>query len=277
MQHSSWKGHLKLSLVSVPVRAYSANVAAARVHLNQLHAECHSRIRYQKTCPIHGEVSKEEIVSGYEYAKGQYVIVEPEELTELRGEREREINIEAVLPRQSIDLLYCTERSYYLLPDGKAGEKPFVLLQQVLADGKLEAVARGILFSREEVMLVRPLENLLSVTALKFATEVAPPSELSETISAPTLKREEVTLTKTLIEAYLKKKFSLAEFTDHYAEDLTKLIEAKVQGKDVVKPPAAAEAPPTINLMDALKKSLASKQTGPSKASRPGKPRRKTG
>jgi DNA end-binding protein Ku len=277
MQHSSWKGHLKLSLVSVPVRAYSANVAAARVHLNQLHGECHSRIRYQKTCPIHGEVSKEEIVSGYEYAKGQYVVIEPEELAELRGEREREINIEAVVPRQSIDVLYCTERSYYLLPDGKAGERPFVLLQQGLADGKLEAVARGILFSREEVMLVRPLENLLAVTALKFAAEVASPAELSETVARPALKREEVTLTKTLIDAYLKKKLSLEEFKDHYVEDLTKLIEAKVQGKEVVKPPAAAEAPPTINLMDALKKSLAGKQASPARTSRPAKSRRKTG
>lgn len=276
MQHSSWKGHLKLSLVSVPVRAYSANVAAARVHLNQLHGECHSRIRYQKTCPIHGEVSKEEIVSGYEYAKGQYVVIEPEELAELRGEREREINIEAVVPRQSIDLLYCTERSYYLLPDGKAGEKPFVLLQQGLADGKLEAVARGILFSREEVMLLRPLEKLLAVTALKFAAEVAAPEELSETVSTPALKREEIALTKTLIDAYVKKKFSLEEYKDHYVEDLTQLIEAKVQGREIVKPPAAAEAPPTINLMDALKKSLAGKQTTPART-RPAKARRKTG
>src|SRR4029078_10974780 len=96
MPRSSWKGYLKLSLVSVPVRGYTANVAAAEIRLHQLHSECHSRIRYQKTCRIHGEVPKEEIVSGYEYAKGEYVVIEPEELARLRGETEKAVTIDAV-------------------------------------------------------------------------------------------------------------------------------------------------------------------------------------
>src|SRR5829696_1676160 len=97
MPRSSWKGYLKLSLVSVPVRGYTANIAAGEIHLNQLHSECHSRIRYQKVCPVHGEVPKEEIVSGYEYAKGEYVVIEPEELARLRERGEREITIDAVV------------------------------------------------------------------------------------------------------------------------------------------------------------------------------------
>src|SRR5947199_8546862 len=102
MPRSSWKGYLKLSLVSVPTRGHPANVAASEIRLHKLHAECHSRIRYQKTCPIHGEVPKEEIVSGYEYAKGEYVVIEPEELARLRGERERAIPIDAVLSQHTI-------------------------------------------------------------------------------------------------------------------------------------------------------------------------------
>jgi DNA end-binding protein Ku len=277
MPHATWKGYLKLSLVSVPVRAFGANISAANVRLNQLHDECHSRIRYQKTCPIHGEVSKEQIVSGYEYAKGQYVVIEPEELAELRGDKERAINIEAVVPHQTIDRLHCTDRSYYLLPDGKVGERPFVLLQHCLAQEGLEAVCRGILFSREELLLLRPVENVLAVTVLKFEAEVARPDELGESLHEPQLKKEEIALTKTLLEAYRKEDFSLAQFKDHYASDLNKLIEAKVQGKEVVKPPSP-ETPQVINLMDALKKSLASKKpatAGPRPARR--KPRRKSG
>jgi DNA end-binding protein Ku len=126
--HPSWKGFLKLSLVSVPVAAISANESTARPTLNQLHETCHSRIRYQKVCPIHGEVSKDEIVSGFEYAKGKYVVVENDVLENLRGEREREINIEAIVPPGFVGPLFVTDRSYFLIPDGKVAAKPYELL-----------------------------------------------------------------------------------------------------------------------------------------------------
>src|SRR4029453_13971624 len=129
----SWKGFLKLSLVSVPVAAISANESTARPQMHQLHATCHSRIRYQKTCPIHGEVPKDEIVSAYEYAKGQYVVIDKEELAGIRGEREREIPIDAVIQPGSVGPLFITERSYYLLPDGKVALKPYALLCACLA------------------------------------------------------------------------------------------------------------------------------------------------
>jgi DNA end-binding protein Ku len=101
---SSWKGFLQLSLVSIPVKAYTAaNSAGSSISLNQLHAECHSRIRYLKTCPEHGEVSKDEIVMGYEYAKGQYVVVDPDELEKLRTESDRSISIDRFVPTSQID------------------------------------------------------------------------------------------------------------------------------------------------------------------------------
>jgi DNA end-binding protein Ku len=163
------------------------------------------------------------------------------------------------------------------------GERPFVLLQQCLAEEELEAVCRGVLFSREELLLLRPVEKLLAVTVLKFEAEVASPDELGESVHELQLKKQEIELTKTLLEAYRQDDFSLGEFKDRYFEDLSKLIEAKVQGKEVVKPPAV-EAPQVINLMDALKKSLAGKKpkaaaAGPRPGPRPSrrKPRRKSG
>lgn len=256
MPRSSWKGYLKLSLVSVPVRGYTANVAASEIRLHQLHSECHSRIRYQKTCPIHGEVPKEEIVSGYEYAKGEYVLIEPEELARIRGESERAVTIDAVLSQHTIDPIYFTDKTYYLLPDGAVGQKPFALIQQCLDDDELQAVGRVILFGREELVLVRPVEKLLAMTALKYEAQVAHADTLEEELEKTSLAREELNLTKKLLEAFEKPKFSLADYKDHYVEQLTELIQAKVEGKELVAPPAPEE-PHVINLMDALKKSVA--------------------
>src|SRR5688500_19712195 len=112
---SNWKGYLKLSLVSVPVKAYSATRAAENVPLHQLHATGNSRIKYKKVCPVHGEVPKEEIVSGYEYAKGQYVVIDADELARLRERGEREITIDAVVAPSTVDPLYYTDKSYYLI------------------------------------------------------------------------------------------------------------------------------------------------------------------
>jgi DNA end-binding protein Ku len=267
MPRPSWKGYLKLSLVSVPIRGYTANVAASDIRLHQLHAECHSRIKYQKTCPVHGEVSKEEIVSGYEYSKGEYVVIEPEELSRLRGERERAITIDAVMSQHTIDPVFFTDKTYYLVPDGAVGQKPFALIQRCLADDEMQAVGRVVLYGREELVLVRPVDGLLAMTALKYESEVAHAESLREELDKAEMSREELTLTKRLIEAFEKPKFSLADYKDHYALELTKLIEAKVEGKELVTPPAAEE-PKVINLMDALKKSVAAARKGDERPAR---------
>jgi DNA end-binding protein Ku len=255
MPRSSWKGYLKLSLVSVPVRGYTANIAASEIRLHQLHSECHSRIKYQKTCPIHGEVPKEEIVSGYEFAKGEYVVIEPEEIAKLRGERERAVTIDAIVSQHTIDPVYFADKTYYLTPDGAVGQKPFALIQKCLIDEELQAVGRVVLFGREELVLVRPVEHVLAMTALKYESEVAHADTLDEELEKPDLSRDELNLTKKLIDAFEKPKFSLAAYKDHYVEELRALIEAKVEGKELVTPPAAEE-PRVINLMDALKKSV---------------------
>jgi len=261
MPRSNWKGYLKLSLVSVPVRGYSANIAASEIRLHQLHSDCHSRIRYQKTCPIHGEVPKDEIVSGYEYAKGEYVVIEPDEIARLRGERERSVTIDAVVSQHTIDPVYFTDKTYYLAPDGAIGQKPFALIQKCLADEELQAVGRVVLFGREELVLVRPVEHVLAMTALKYESEVAHAEMIEEEVEQTELSRDELNLTKKLIDAFEKPKFSIASYKDHYVEELRKIIEAKVEGKELVTPPEV-ETPKVINLMDALKKSVAAAKKG---------------
>ena len=121
---SSWEGFLRLNLISVPVKAYSATQSGGgRISFHQIHAKCKSRIRYKKVCPIHGEVPNDEIVSGYEVAKGQYVLVKPEELKKLRSDADKSIEIGVFVSPDEIDPLYFTDRSYYITPSGRAGAK----------------------------------------------------------------------------------------------------------------------------------------------------------
>src|ERR1700704_5526400 len=127
---TSWKGYLKLSLVSVPVKSYSAvSSQEGEIHFHQLHDKCHSRIKYIKTCPLHGPVPPQEIVSGYEYAKGQYVVMESGELDALKGEKDKSVNVEVIVPNGAIDSLYLTDRIQYLVPDGRVGEKPYAVIE----------------------------------------------------------------------------------------------------------------------------------------------------
>lgn len=253
---SSWKGFLKLSLVSVPVRGFSASSAASEIRLHQLHESCHSRIKYKKTCPIHGEVTQDEIVSGYEYAKGEYVVIDPKELAKLRSESDRSVTIDAVVPLASIEPIYYTDKTYYLAPDGAVGQKPYALIQKVLSESELAGIARVVLFGREELVLVRSYEKVLAMTSLKFNAEVSPVGAVEEELETPQLEREELTLTRTLLKAFEKRNFKFESYKDTYLDNLREFIEAKVEGKEIVSPPAREE-PRVINLMDALKKSVA--------------------
>jgi DNA end-binding protein Ku len=184
------------------------------------------------------------------------VVIEPEELAALRAAGERAITIDAIVGPQSIDPVYFTEKSYYLVPDGAVGQKPFALVTTCLAGDEMQAIARVVLFGREELAVVRPVEGLLALTVLKYEAEVTHAESFAEDLETPSLAFEEVSLTKRLLKAFHKTRFSLAKYKDDYVEELTKLVEAKAEGKDFVAPPATEE-PQVINLMDALKKSVA--------------------
>ena len=253
---STWKGYLKLSLISIPLKAYTASSGGGSpISLNQLHEECKSRIRYQKTCPVHGEVSNDEIVSGYEFAKGQYVVIDPDELDKLRTENDKSISVDTFVPADSIDPVYHSGKTYYLVPDGPVGQKPYALLRDTMAESNLHAVAQVVLSKREQLVLLRPIEKLIGMTVLEYHAQVKQPAAFEDELTETESSQDELQLARTLIEGMAADEVDLSQYKDSYVEKLTALIEAKVEGKELVSPPAD-EAPPVINLMDALKASV---------------------
>ena len=257
--HPSWKGFLKLSLVSFPVKAYTVVSEGEKIHFNQLHAECHSRINYKKTCPIHGEVQQDEIVSGFEYSKGQYVVVNPDELDKLRTEDEKAISISAFIRPGAVDPLYFSGKTYYLVPDGPVGQKPYAVFLEAMIEDKRHAIAQVVLHGREQVVLLRPMDKLLAMCVLNYEQRVVKPQAFEDQAPSAQPSGEELELTKTLVKAATAKKFDFSTYKDAYTEKLTKLIESKVAGEEVVAP-AVQEQPHIINLMDALRASVASAQ-----------------
>lgn len=268
----SWKAHLRLSLVSVPVQAFNAaDPGKCEIHLHQLHAACHSRIRYQKVCPIHGQVKNNEIVSGYEYAKDQYVVIDPDELDKLRTESDKAIALETFIGPETIDPLYLDGRMYYLLPDGPPARKPYAVLQRAMEAKGRWAIGQIVLSGKEQLLLVRPMDGVLVAAMLNPRRCMRQPEVFDERPQSADVGREELKLAETLIDASTAEEFDWSKYEDRYTERLRTLIEAKVQGKELVAPPTSEE-PQVINLMDALRQSVARAKP---KKRRGGPPRRK--
>jgi DNA end-binding protein Ku len=251
-----WKGYLKLSLVTVPVKAYTAaGKDDAEIHFHQLHADCHSRIQYKKTCPIHGEVSKDAILSGYEYAKGQYVVVDPAELDKLRTEDEKAVTIDTFISPDALDLMYFSGKAYYLAPDGPVGQRPFAVLFQGMVEENRYAIAQMVLHGRDQLVLLRPMDGLLAMSVLNYDHQVTKPAAFEDQAPKVELADEERELADTLVAGSTAKQFDFSTYKDRYTEKLTELIDAKVAGKEIVAPPPREEAR-VINLMDALRESV---------------------
>ena len=264
MARSTWKGHIRLSLVSIPVKAFTASASGKEIRLNQLHGECKSRIRYQKTCPQHGEVASGDIVKGYEFAKDQYVIIDEYELDELRTESDRAISIDSFVDAAQLDTLYLTGKTYYLAPDGSIGQKPYNLLRAAMKEGNLFSVAQVVMHGREQLVLLRPLEKLICMEVLAFADQVKNPADFEEEVEHTEFTDDELELTKKLVEATTLDELDISRFENVYHDKLRELIEAKIEGKEIVAPPDE-EPEQVINLMDALKASVAQAQDASAK------------
>ncbi len=256
---SSWKGFIRLSLVSVPVKAFTANSTGAEIRLNQLHADCNNRVQYKKTCPEHGELSSDQIVSGYEYAKGQYVVIDPAEVAKLRPKGDQSIQVHGFIPPEEVDPMYHAGKNYYLIPDGPVGQKPYALLREGMVDRGVHALAQVVLSGKEQLVMLRPNDELIVMTVLHQDAKVKGIDGFRDEIVETELTKEEKKLTNTLIDASKIEDFDYASYKDNYVEKLTEVIQAKVDGQEIVQV-ADPEEPKIINIMDALKESVARAQ-----------------
>ncbi len=268
-----WKGYLRLSLVAVPVKVYSAT-SSHTLSFNQLHSVCNSRINYTKTCPIHGPVAAEEIVKGYAYDKDKYVIMEEEDFDKVRLESTKAVNIVRFVDASTIDPIYY-DGGYYLEPDGKIAREAYATLCEAMA-GKV-AIARVVLRGKEDLVAVRPAGKVLVMCTLHYGDEVKSPAELEELKANVEVAPDAVKLARQLVDG-LQGEFEPEKYEDQYRDELLKIVQSKVDGREVVVAEEEAEPAKVVNLMDALKKSLAA-GTGRAKAAPakevPGEPVRK--
>ncbi len=258
---SSWRGHVQLGLVSVPVKAFTANNSAETIRLNQLHKECNQRVRYKKVCPEHGELKQNEIVSGYEYTKDGYVIIDPDELAKIRKQSDRAIGVEGFVPSGELDPIYHAGRTYYLLPDGIAGNRPYALLAKGMEKNGVNAIARIVISRKEQLVMLRPIDGLIAMTLLSYEQKVKSIDDFRSQLTDEETTDDELKLTNTLIEASKIEAFDLGSYEDDYSNNLKKLIEMKLEGEEIVQS-VEAEEPKIINLMEALKQSVAEAQAG---------------
>jgi DNA end-binding protein Ku len=261
----TWKGFLKISLVNIPVRVFPATDSAATISFNQLHAECQTRIQQKRWCPTcEREVPMSEIAKGYEFEKGRYVVMSEEDVSKVRPESTRVIDLVQFTDAAAIDPIY-VERPYYLAPDGKMGTDAFAVMREGMK-GKA-GIGKLALYGREYLVAVLPKDNGLVMYTLRHSKEVRSMDNIDELQNVPSkVKPEEIKLAKQVIENF-EGELNWEEYRDEYQEELQRIIDAKIAGEEVVA--TEEEAPPkVVNLMDALRQSLDRVSTGKKKAAK---------
>jgi DNA end-binding protein Ku len=256
MPRSIWTGAISFGLVTVPVKLYSA-VNRKTVRFHQLSGTSGVRIAQKRVDPQSGEeVPYEDIVKGYELAPDRYVVVEPDELATLQPKKTKTIEIEDFVELSQIDPIFY-DHPYYLAP-GPGGAKPYRLLLEAMAESERVAIARVVIRSKEQLVAIRAMGDVLEMATMLFADEIASPDQLDELPDPNEVKttKREVEIAKQLIDS-LAGEFEPDKYRDTYREDVLALIERKAEGKEIAIQPEAEEvAAPTPDLMSALRASL---------------------
>jgi DNA end-binding protein Ku len=249
----TWRGFLKVSLVNIPVKVFPATESAATIAFNQLHAECQTRIQQKRWCPnCEREVPNTELVKGYEFEKGRYVIVSEEDMQKVRVESTRVINLSQFTDDTAIDPIY-VDRAYYLAPDGPMAAEAFAVMREGMA-GKA-GIGKVALYGREYLVAIRPQKKGLVMYTLHHDAEIRSIDQIEELSSVPAkVKPEEMKLAKQVI-ATFDSDLDLKEYKDEYKEGLRQIIDAKIAGEEFVAP-EVQEPPKVVDLMEALRRSL---------------------
>jgi DNA end-binding protein Ku len=254
-----WSGSISFGLLNVPVKLYSA-VSKQTVRFRELREGDGSRVKHKRVAESDGkEVPYEKIVKGYEYAPDQYVVLSRDELSELEPQRSRTIEIQDFVDLDDIDPIYF-EQPYYLGPD-KGAARAYALLVQAMKDSRKVAIARFVLRNKEHLAAIRPMEDVLTLTTMRFQDEVTSPGDLDgevfEEEKPKKPEKRELEMAKQLIES-LAGNFKPNSYRDEYREELLDLLERKAEGKEVVSAPTEEPKPTKApDLMAALEESLA--------------------
>jgi len=249
-----WTGHLRLSLVNIPVKLYPATTSERAIALHQIHEPSGKRIRYQKVAPGVGPVENEEITKGYEYEKGKYVLIDQKEIDDLKLESKQTIELVRFVDEAAIDTRYF-ETPYYLMPDGDMADEAYVIVQKALKDTGKIGVGQFILRGRGNIVAIKPFGKGLMLEVLRHANEIRAAEPLFKEIDEVKVDKEALDLAKELIKRKTGK-FEPEQFKDEYSEAVWELINAKLEDR---APEIVTELPGTakvINIMDALKKSV---------------------
>jgi DNA end-binding protein Ku len=261
----TWKGFLKISLVNIPVRVFPATDSAATISFNQLHAECQTRIQQKRWCPkCEREVPISEVAKGFEFEKGRYVVMDEEDLSKVRPESTRVIDLVQFTDAAAIDPIYF-ERPYYLAPDGQMAFESFAVIREGMK-GKA-GIGKLALYGREYLVAVQPKDKGLMMYTMRRSNEIRSMGAIEELEGVPAkVKPEEIKLAKQVISNF-EGVLDLADYKDAYQEELQRIIDAKIAGEEVVA--TEEQAPPkVVNLMDALRQSLDRVSTGKKKAAK---------
>ena len=259
-------GMISFGLVTIPVKLYSTGESAAGIQFNMLHKKCRSRLKQQYVCPIDNEVvGRDEMVKGYEYAKGQYVLFTEDELKALTPEPTNAVEIREFVPLEQVDPVYF-EKSYYLGPD-KGGDRPYRLLSEAMRQTGRAALARYVARGKDQLVLLRPYDEGLIMQQLRYSDELRPFSEVP--LGSAEIKEPELKLAIQLIDQIAADTVLPETYEDTQRQQVRSLIERKVQGEEITAPPVEAPKAQIIDLMAALKASLAAAKPGTEAAEAP--------
>ena len=248
-----WTGYLTFGLISMPVRLFSG-ARGSRVSFHMLHRDDHARVKQQLVCSAEDKaIGRDEIVKGYEYQKGEYVVIEPEEIKKIEPKTAKAMEILEFVKAADVDPVYF-EASYYLVPE-EAGRRPYALLVRALEDSEYLAVAKLTMHNREYMVLLRPTHGGLMLHTMYYQNEVREAENFGETKSIQ-LKEAEVKVAHQLIEA-LATKWEPKKYYDTFEENVKKLIKARLEGREVVPVEKPGKPAKVVDLMAALKQSLA--------------------
>jgi DNA end-binding protein Ku len=254
-----WKGYLKLSLVACPVSVFTATTSSERVSFRQINRKTGHRLRQQLVDDETREVVEAaDKVRGYEVDKGVYIQVEDDEIEALEIESNHTIDIDSFVPRAQIDERY-HDSSYYIAPNDQVGREAFAVIREAMRGKDMVALGRIVLAKRERVIALQPWENGLLGTTLRYAYEVRGTAEYFDEIPTTKIPKDMLQLAEHILESKAAD-FDPASFVDHYEEAVVDMLKHKQAGAPVVKQKAAAPASNVVNLMDALKRSIAAEK-----------------